>query len=285
VHAGEINRRFLRWLDTRDSARPFFVFLNYYDVHGPYMPPPPFDKFGPPRTKDPIRRKFFDPSAPLPSPRDVAAEVGAYDGTLAWVDDRVGALIDDLGRRGLLTNTVVIITSDHGEEFGEHSVFGHGHSLYLPSVHVPLVMFYPPRIPAVRVAETVSLRDLPSTVVDLVGASGASSFPGHSLTRFWDGSAPSLGPRDPIVSSVRPPDRVPPSFPVAKGEMTALAGQSHRYIHNGDGTEELYDFDRDYWEQHNLAGQEAGQQDVARFRATLKRVLPTRTVQAANAKP
>src|SRR5262249_61756073 len=84
-------------------------------------------------------------------------------------------------RRGVLRDTVVIITSDHGEEFGERGVFNHGYSLYLDEVHVPLVILAPGAPAGRAVAEPVSLRDLPATVVDLLGLAGASPLPRRAL--------------------------------------------------------------------------------------------------------
>ena len=79
----------------------------------------------------------------------------------------------------------MIITSDHGESFGDHGFFGHGNSLYLDEIAVPLVILSPDAPAGRVVAEPVSLRDLPATVVDLLGLSAGSPFPGHSLAAYW----------------------------------------------------------------------------------------------------
>ena len=87
---------------------------------------------------------------------------------------------------GFGENTVLIITSDHGEEFGEHGIFDHGNSLYRPSVHVPLLIAFPSRVRAgKRFQEAISLRDLPATVIDLADLETETSFVGNSLARFW----------------------------------------------------------------------------------------------------
>ena len=91
----------------------------------------------------------------------------------------------------MLDQTLVILTADHGEQFGEHGGFGHGMSLYEPEVHVPLLVIFPGRVPEGQVVrEAVSLRDIPATVVDLIGGLDGSPFPGRSLTRTWNGSPP-----------------------------------------------------------------------------------------------
>ena len=88
----------------------------------------------------------------------------------------------------------MIVTADHGEELGEHGLFEHGESLYRPEIRVPLLIVSPPadRSPGV-VREAVSLRDLPATIVDLVGLAAGAPFPGRSLARFW--RDPALQPR------------------------------------------------------------------------------------------
>jgi arylsulfatase A-like enzyme len=109
-----------------------------------------------------------------------------YGDCLAHLDDRLGELFDTLRRRGVLERTVVIVTADHGEELGDHRLFEHGESLYRPEIRVSLLIVMPsgPRSPGV-VRETVSLRDLPATIVDLVDLAAGARFPGRSLARFW----------------------------------------------------------------------------------------------------
>ena len=110
----------------------------------------------------------------------------AYDSCLAYLDEQLGVLFDELERRGALDDTVVVITSDHGEGLGEHGLFDHGESLYNTEIDVPLLILLPRRNRTARVvSQVVSLRDLPATIVDLVGQSAESPFPGHSLAGQW----------------------------------------------------------------------------------------------------
>ena len=104
------------------------------------------------------------------SPTDIQLARDAYDDCIASLDHDLGRLIAELQTRGLLEKTLLILTADHGEQFGEHGKFGHGLSLYEPEVHVPMLMISPGRVPRGRVVrEAVSLRDVPATVVDLLG--------------------------------------------------------------------------------------------------------------------
>src|SRR5262249_14267814 len=140
------------------------------------------------RRLSPLHRWNWDPAMghrPL-APAIVQEEMDAYDGSLVYLDHQLGLLFDQLRTRGLLDNTIVVVTADHGEEFGEHRVFDHGNSLYYASVHVPLIISFAGHVPAgVRVTEQVSLRDIAATVLSLSG-SQEKLLPGEPLTHFWN---------------------------------------------------------------------------------------------------
>ncbi len=103
----------------------------------------------------------------------------SYDNCLAYLDERLNDLFEDLQSRGVLDRTLVIITADHGEGIGEHGLFDHGESLYRPEIHVPLVILLPAEQRATGVVrETVSLRNLPATILDLAGLERGLAVPG-----------------------------------------------------------------------------------------------------------
>ncbi|HET9530262.1 MAG TPA: sulfatase [Blastocatellia bacterium] len=269
--AAEVNGSFLRW-QSGIKGRPFFAFLNYFDAHSPYLPPEPFkEMFGPsPADRVPLlwpERKW--------TAEEVQAEMDAYDGAIAYMDDQIGRLIDELERRSVLDNTLVIITSDHGEEFNEHGFMEHANSLYLASVHVPLVLHFPEKVPANKIIrEPSTIRDIPATVIDLLGMDDASSFPGASLARYWDGAAdPASLDIYPLISEVGVARDVPEWFPVAKGDMRSLIIDGYRYIKNGDGSEELYDLEADPGEKNNLIDTEHGLRMLNRFRTSLEIIV------------
>ena len=109
-----------------------------------------------------------------------------YDDCLFYMDLQLGSLIDELGRRGVLEHTLLIVAADHGEHLGDHGLFFHGGSLYRQLVQVPLVMVGQERIPAGRtVSQPVSLCDIPATVIDLLGLGSDHPFAGQSVTRYW----------------------------------------------------------------------------------------------------
>ena len=260
--ARELNADFLSWL-AQKGPRPFFAFLNYYDAHEPYLPPAEFDRrfaSATPRKNYLIRQDLHLAERARKeemSPAEIQREMDAYDATIASIDQQIGALLDELSRQGVLDNTLVIITSDHGEQFGEHKLFEHGNSVYRQLLGVPLVLRFPPRVPAgVVVKESVSLRDLPATVLDLLGLQEGSPFPGQPLARFWASGA-GLAP-EPVLSEVE----------WRKKTYRSLTLGAYHFIRLPDGTEELYDLDRDPFETTDMTNG-VNPTLILGFRATL----------------
>ena len=273
--ADQVNREFLSWLNT-NHQRPFFAWLNYFDAHAPYLPPEPFDtKFGPKRNQPAVYDMSY---RRVWSPKEIQVELDAYDGAIAYIDHQIGLLLDELQRRNVLENTVVIITSDHGEQFGEHGLFDHGNSLYRQLLHVPLLISFPQRIPeGIRVRHAVSLADLPATIVDLAELENGPRMPGNSLQRYWARTHPSHDMMTPLLSEQRAGIRSPEWHPISKGDMKSLVTNRWHYILNGDGREELYDFEQDPLEIANLAHDETNQLTLKQFRLFLKKMLARST--------
>jgi arylsulfatase A-like enzyme len=277
--AAEVNREFLDWLTRRRRPeRPFFAFLNYNDAHAPYqLPAGRIRRFGTepadPRENDMIQRWWSLDKTGM-RPQDVAFVHNAYDDCIADLDEQLGRLFDEVGRRGFLERTWVIVTADHGESFGEHAgTFCHGTSLYQTELRVPLVIMPPGGSPSKRIInETVSLRDLAATIVDVLNLKTGAPFPGKSLARFWDGSFASPA-TDGALSEVVPinplnPDpleMVKPHWPLA-----AVSDGGWTYIRReGVVHEELYHLRDDANESRNVAGNPAAQLELERIRALL----------------
>ena len=196
-----------------------------------------------------------------------------YDGAIAYLDDQLNRLLVALQDRGVLDNTVVIVTSDHGEQFGEHGLFLHANSLYQPLLHVPLIIRFPPRVPTGRIAARVSLRDLPATIIDLLSLE-ETGLPGLSLARHWS-PAPGVasGRADAAIAEVRQASwakQAMPWYPVAKGDMASVTDDAYHYIRNGDGTEELYAMADDPEERHDLSPRSDSLPILERYRQTLQ---------------
>jgi arylsulfatase A-like enzyme len=261
--AEKIGDSFLSWLDHGRPA-PFFAFLNFMDAHMPYAPPDSFrSRFRSPLVRPVSRYAWLDEPPVRLTPADVRPKQDVYDGSIAYLDSQLGHLFRELDRRGRLNNTLVIVTADHGDEFAEHGFVDHGNTLYRLSVQVPLVVWFPGRVPpGRRVAQPISLRNLAATVLDLT-APGWAPLPGRSLARFWMPGGDTTA--DTIVASVHRPD----------GLIASVAFDSLRYIRtDSSGTEELYDFNHDLLERWNLVESEAGRRLLPRYRAALGVTTP-----------
>ncbi|MBN2342492.1 MAG: sulfatase-like hydrolase/transferase [Deltaproteobacteria bacterium] len=123
----------LERLDKRDKARPFFMFLSYMDVHDPYFRHP-FDGYG-----------ISHRANPNPDPNDtelVEEMKSLYKGEIKYWDAQFGRLIEGLKQRGVYDDTLILVVSDHGEEFGEHGGFWHGTTLYDEMLHILFIVKY-----------------------------------------------------------------------------------------------------------------------------------------------
>lgn len=274
----DLNDDFLNWLAKRDTQRPFFAFLNYYDAHEPLLPPEPFDgMFGP--TKPTVPFEYDTNGVTLTDRKNwTGAEVerfrNAYDSSIAYQDHYLGELFERLRKLGFLENTLVIITSDHGESIGEHGIIGHGNSLYYETLHVPLLFIFPSRIPkGTRIDETVSLRALPSTILEMVGDKDNESFGDGSLYPLimggaWDSDVSERY----AMSEIREIPWIEVWLPAHEGKMYSLVDEKYQYILNGDGTEEFFDIEIDPNERKNLINSPAVADRVEEFREALENI-------------
>jgi arylsulfatase A-like enzyme len=182
-----------------------------------------------------------------------------------------------LQHRGLLENTDVIITSDHGELFGDHSFYGHSYTVYIEEISVPLVILSPVAPAGKVVHDAVSLRDLPATVMDLLGLSAGSPFPGHSLAACWgtapgqaqEMTSPALSEQAYAATFERPTDS---GLELPAAQMS-LVSTGHHYIRQVTGAEQLYNLSKDPVERVNLIGTPYGNQWAGVFRKHLLEVL------------
>lgn len=261
--APELTDSFLDWA-RRQDGHPWFVFMNYFDAHAPYLPPDSLSgRFGPERTgwamKDLSEREDW-------SPAELREEQAEYEGALAFLDGELGRLFRELDAMGFRDNTLIVVSSDHGEQFGEHGLTDHGNSMYSVLLHVPLIIRFPGRIPAGAVVErTVSMRDAAATIVDLSGQLPAP-FPGVSLAPLIQGVPVETSP---VLSEVREGIRVPPWLPLSRGPMATVAADGYQYIRNGDGVEELYYLPTDPDALNDIADEPGSEPVLLRLRARM----------------
>jgi len=281
-NARAVDRAFLAWLRGRQGRRrPFFAFLNYNDAHTPYeVPDRSIPGFGlrPASSWDRLTLlRWHSLDKASLSYHDVQMAADVYDDCIAYLDRRLGALLDELNRRGVLDDTLVIVTADHGEHLGDHLLFFHGCSLYRQLIQVPLVIVDPQRVPAGRVvSEPMSLRDVPATVVDLLGLGRDAPFPSRSLARFWGqtGKAESQLSEPLLMETGKPLVLTNQGRePAAKGPMKSLVARGMHYIRSADGIEELYALRSDPEERLNLAGSPAARAILQGFRDRLAAML------------
>jgi arylsulfatase A-like enzyme len=283
--AAAINDSFLGWLEHRRRDRPFFAFLNYFDAHAPYVPPPGWAGRAGSGSRPRAARDYqfltgeMKWSSDRVSGRDIRLARDCYNACIAYLDDQLGRLLDELERQGLLEETLVVITSDHGEAFGDHGLFGHTSSVYLDQVSVPLVVFAP-GAPAGRVVrEPVSLRDLPATIVDQLGLTQGGPFPGHSLAAHWRSDHGSEPPRtSPALSEVVQANAFGPQPRRGlgrKGFAMSLVAEGRHYIREGTGAEQLYNLWGDPSERSNRAADIDSGRALRSFRRTLLGILET----------
>ena len=171
-NADRVNRRVLPLLESLRGGR-FFVYVHYMDPHFPYRPP----------------REFANLFPPAPGQEEAAR----YDAEIRFADDRIGRLLDRLKALGLYDRTLIVVTADHGEAFGEHSDSGHGHTIFEEMVRVPLIIRGAGEKPGSLIGRPVRSIDILPTVLDGLGlppeggAEGASLLPALRFLEAGDG--------------------------------------------------------------------------------------------------
>jgi len=178
----------LQWIDSL-GGQPFFLLVHYFDPHLTYDPPSPFlERFADPR--EAAGQPLFGTVADMINfrrgklklnRRAIARLERRHNGEVAYLDSELGRFFDGLEVRGLVGETTVAVTADHGEEFFDHGGFEHGHTLYDELLHVPLIIRSPGAVAGLAVPTTVRHIDLAPTLCDLAGIPHASGFAGESL--------------------------------------------------------------------------------------------------------
>lgn len=248
--AADIAANFFAWRDQVGN-RPYFAMLNFMDAHAPYNPPAGF------------RTRF----------NGGREEMDRYDGGIAYEDSVIGTIVQRLRERGDLDRTILIVTSDHGEQWNEHGLGSHGNSLYLPLLHVPLLVRAPGRAPAgARIAREVSLRDLAATISEFAGVA-RGTLPGASLSGAW--SPDSGAALSPVIAeaaaSVNPSRMNLTRF----GPIRSAIDAEWHSIHYGNGRVELFAWARDPGELDDRSQAPEAAAVLDRHRALIGRQLGT----------
>ena len=260
--AGPTTKAALEWLE-QNKDDPFFLFVHYFDAHLVYDPPQPFRKqFAHPQDKYNRNTIFGNTNEDLfelrtsnylkLSNEKVERLEKLYNGEIAYLDSELGNLFKGISRLGLDSDTVIVITADHGEEFHDHGGFEHGHSLYDELLHVPLLIGVPEKLivaedkqktlkPGSHIDTTVRLIDIAPTLCELAGIDPPPQVLGQTLTGFFTGQSESDRP---VLSNAN----------VKGPDMFAWRKNNLKIIHQKKTDKlELYDIKVDPKEQQDLS--------------------------------
>jgi arylsulfatase len=178
ARADEINRRSLSWLDSLDDDQPFFLWNHYMDTHGPYEPPDDYrtlyaDRAPSNREAQSLyQRAISDPESITDAERRLL--INLYDAEIRYNDSQVGEFLDALRERDHLQESLVIVTADHGDAFGEHGYYEHPRHLHEELTRVPLLV-RPPGGRGEVVSTPASTLDITATIEDLYGSAKHSN--------------------------------------------------------------------------------------------------------------
>jgi arylsulfatase A-like enzyme len=276
----EVNRDLFPMLDrARGGGHPLFLFVNYMDAHTPYVPPAPFDDLFPGRQLrfklarvDQLKSDVNAFQRRIP-PADLAHIVSQYDGGIAYMDAQIGGLISRLKQAGLYDNTMLIITSDHGEMFGEKNLLGHEIAVYQGLVHVPLIIKYPHQNKAATVDELVSSIDIMPTILDQLSYPIPKWVQGRSVLR------PAAPDSIAVFSESFATPFLSQSYPRFHRVERAVFSDRVKYIQSTAGKRELYDLATDRDEDHNLFDGGARSQAMVGKLDTWQRAVQREPVQ------
>ncbi len=275
-----LNRVAFQWLE-KHRGEPFFLYLHSTDPHAPYRPPKMTEaKFADPAESEEFQRDYeklkqmtgpygggavFNRRQARAKGVDpdlwVRRAIDRYDAEALFNDRNIELLVEKLKDLGVLENTLIVVVSDHGEEFLEHGWTTHGHSLYEEVTRVVFLMWNPRLIPAPqRVEEPVGLIDVTPTILDLVGVPPEGLMQGRSLAALVRGEADSGAGS---VMAARLPERTPPppggGIPENRTTTLAWIDASWKLIYRPDGPSvglkrtELYDRRSDRGEKHDVS--------------------------------
>ncbi len=248
-----VTDRSVALLAAADDARPFFGFVHYFGPHEPYAAPEGFrGRWHPglvspvPETTSRYLQLHRKPGQLVPD-ETLDYLRGLYDGEIAYLDGELARLFAALDELDLARDTLVIVTSDHGEEFKEHGGLSHSHSLHEELLRVPLIMRWPGRLPAgERIPYAAGLVDVVPTVLQLLDRERPSNVLGRGLESDWNGDR---RPDDvELVVGQRGPDHMSISARLPSGRFKLVIEE--------DGRETLFRLDDDPLGTRPLSGHE-----------------------------
>jgi len=251
VTSHTVTRMATDWLAKEGRRGPWFLFLLYFDPHTDYVPPQPWDRRFDPhphaenRKAKPNVRHLLGKDT---TPSDLEHILALYDGEIGYTDRCVGELLTRLDRLGLRDNTVVLLTSDHGEEFLDHGGILHGRTLYDELMRGILILRHPDRLPAGKVAPARACHlDIAPTLIECIGEKPDGECQGVSQLRAITGTE---------SDGSSAPDRPCYLEATSTQDLRAVVVGRHKLVHDVQaGREELLDLESDPKERTNVASQ------------------------------
>ncbi len=252
--------------EDRPADQPWFLTVNIYDPHPPFIPPKSYaDRFDPAdmpgphfepsdlATQEALADVDFQNELKTPEEHDAYQKQALYYAMIAQIDDQFARVLQCLEESGPKENTVVIFTSDHGETLGDHGLMYKGCRFYEGLIKVPLIIRWPDTFQADQEADgLVELLDLSATILDVAGIDIPDYFQGQSLRPILDGSQSGEHFRDSARCEYF--DSLDPFFTGGTGAYGTMyrRGDYKLSVYHGKGIGELYDLKNDPWEHRNL---------------------------------
>ncbi|MFH2003071.1 MAG: sulfatase [Planctomycetota bacterium] len=261
--AESVTEAFLAWHEKRDSKRPFFAVVHYFDPHWPYIPPERFAKIFLHEEGAPDQasmedmenaRKMLEAGAG-PGDPTLQAFHSLYCAEIRYMDHEMGRVMDHLREESRIGDTLVVFTADHGETFWEHEdYFNHGLSVYATNLRIPLIFWQPGRIAPGRFSTPrFSNLDLAPTLLGLAGIPKPKGFAGLNLQNLLAGTAPEQVPSCLFAEATKPrsaekPNTRPNFF---KAKCIMQGPWKLIWTPYKNGQEELYNVEEDQEELLN----------------------------------
>jgi arylsulfatase A-like enzyme len=235
-----------RWLAGRDRSRPFFLFINYIEPHDPYRPTSPYrELFVNPADLSQSYRHNWDAVAEYAmmkndcySADELKILSDTYDAETRLTDDYLGQFLEILAAETSLDRTLVIITSDHGENLGDHHLLRHSWCVYDTLAHLPLIVRFPVRLEPGRNAEITQTVDLLPTVLDAVNGGPAEAAPGLGYSLF---SLPP-GPERPAETTAADENEPLAAVPAGRAAIIELNAPNRKFLE--EAQQKSLQFDR-----------------------------------------
>lgn len=278
----------LSWIQRQNRKAPFFLFLNYFDPHDPYRPPPPYDQLYGSNYRGPMtgfirglysdrrtgERRIGGKNGPPLTAEDYQKLRDLYDGEIRFMDDQIGRLLEYFNNTKMTSNTLFIIAGDHGESIGDHKLIDHGHTLYQEQIRIPMMLVGPGFTGGKRIQSLVRNIDVLPTLLEALRINGSLRIQGKSFLPYLNNDQDD-GRKYVGEVSDDPRTRVQPF----QRDLKAVIDGGWKFFWSSKKTNQLFDLNNDPTESLDLIS--TGEHDASRLQQFLQQYL--QTVEQKNA--